>query len=201
MKFIPTILTLLLAAPSAAADLPPVRDTRRRRDRKLGGVGGKSSTRTRMAEEVEVDVADNNKPKPSCASTSPVVAVEQVVLAFQLTALFYDGPFDFLGLPSMQALFGDTTGISGPEDLIYGINSILAEMPCGDYEKQEEYSLVLIDLLIEYGYFGGGGLSGGSKGFFNSTFTPEPDDSSNSTPTPEPEDSSNSTLTPEDSSP
>ena len=60
MKFIPTILPLLLVASTTA-------DLNTRSDRKLGGgVGGKSSSsaRTRMAmADEEVDVADLHKDK------------------------------------------------------------------------------------------------------------------------------------------
>lgn len=68
MKFIPTILTLLLVAPSTA-DLRPVSDIRIRRS--------------------QVEVADSQKDNMigsvSCAGTYPVVALEQVGRALGLT--------------------------------------------------------------------------------------------------------------------
>lgn len=208
MKFISTVLTLFLAAPSAsAADLPPVRNTRRRhgRDRKLGGVGGggasimfdsaafakakgmpppsSTSARTRMTEEVDVaDMPNGNSNARSCAGSSPIVAVEQLLLASDLTNIvMYQVESDFSDFPSLNKLLGDSDPYDW-YDLFFFINGVLADMSCGDYVKEEENSLFLMNMI--YGY---NDIVEGSKGFFNSTLTPK--------------NSSNSTLTPEDSSP
>ncbi|KAL7438810.1 hypothetical protein ACHAXM_006394 [Skeletonema potamos] len=213
MKFISTVLTLLLAAPSAsAADLPPVRTTRRRlgRDRKLGGVGGdgasimfdsaafakakgmpppsSTSARTRMTEEVDVaDMPNGNSNAGSCAESSPIVAVEQLMLAYSLSYIaddfMYQFESDFSDFPSLDKLLGDSDPYDW-YDLFFFINGMLADMSCGDYVKEEKNSLFLVNMIGSGWFFPG---MEGSKGFFNSTLTPK--------------NSSNSTLTPEDSSP
>jgi len=210
MKFISTVLTLFLAAPSAsAADLPPVRNTRRRlgRDRKLGGVGGggasimfdsaafakakgmpppsSTSARTRMTEEVDVaDMPNGNSNARSCAGSSPIVAVEQLVLALDLSFIadgfMYQFGWDFSDFPSLNKLLGDSP--YNFNELFFFINEMLADMSCGDYVKEGENSLFLLNRMYDYR-----DIVEGSKGFFNSTLTPK--------------NSSNSTLTPEDSSP
>ena len=176
MKFIPTILPLLLVA-STTADLPPVRgNTNTRSDRKLGGgggggVGGKSSSsaRTRMAmadEEVDVAVADLHKDKKNdsggCAGTYPVVAIEQAGVAVAMSVLLplllggvYPGeafpePLPSSFIPSIEALFGDDLSFNNSTELAGAINGIYAEMSCEEYEKEEQYSS-LIKLINNVG--------------------------------------------------
>ena len=177
MKFIPTILPLLLVA-STTADLSPVRgNTNSRSDRKLGGgggVGGKSSSsaRTRMAmadEEVDVAVADLHKDKKNdsggCAGTYPVVAIEQAGVAIAMSVLLplllgdvYPGeafpePLPSSLIPSIEALFGDDLSFNNSTELAGVINGIYAEMSCEEYEKEEQFSALIklgsgpIDLL------------------------------------------------------
>ena len=183
MKFIPTILTLLLVAPSTA-DLRPVSDIRIRRS--------------------QVDVADSQKDNMigsvSCAGTYPVVALEQVGIALGLTLLLpvlvyqhndsYPWPeegFQFGDYPfaSLGAMLGDVT-FNHPLELFEAINRVYAELTCEEYEKEGQSSLLIKGggLFDLFDFFDSLPFK---TGRIHSAFTPGY--SSKSTPTPETEDS------------
>ena len=209
MKFIPTILPLLLVASTTA-------DLNTRSDRKLGGgVGGKSSSsaRTRMAmADEEVDVADLHKDKNNdsggCAGTYPVVAIEQlgvsIAMSFVLSYLAfpevdprvgeaYPWPLQSSDFPSMEALFGDDLSFNNSSEVAGAIATIYVEMSCEEYEKEEQYSS-LIKLINNVGNGGITDLLSTllpvdlTRMGMGHTFTPG-DSSKNSMPTPETEDS------------
>uniref|UniRef100_A0A6U3SH26 Uncharacterized protein n=1 Tax=Skeletonema marinoi TaxID=267567 RepID=A0A6U3SH26_9STRA len=135
----------------------------------------------------------------SCAGTYAAVAIEQVGVAVGLSYFLSDlllvTPIELV--PSMVALLGDDDETFDNEGYVAeGINSIYAEMSCGEYEREGQYSLLIATGKLDELLFGildtflpfETGMDG--LGFFNSASAFTPGESSNSTPTPETEDSS-----------
>lgn len=161
------------------------------------GTGRVSPSSMAFTPETE-DLHKNTKyGSDSCAGTYAAVAIEQVGVAVGLSKLLSNGlsvtPIELV--PSMVALLGDNDKTFDNESYVAGaMNSIYAEMSCGEYEREGQYSLLIatgkldellfsiIDTFLPFET----GMDG--LGFFNSTGTPG--SSSNSTPTPETEDSS-----------
>ncbi|KAK1734569.1 hypothetical protein QTG54_014817 [Skeletonema marinoi] len=158
MKFIPTILTLLLVAPSTA-DLRPVSDIRIRRS--------------------QVDVADSQKDNMigsgRCAEKYPVVAIEQFLNALVLSSLL---PILVYGpdpqWPSILELLHPWEPCSVM--LFQTINSIYAEFSCEEYQKEGQSSLLMKSVGRLFDSFDILPLMTGRVSPSSMAFTPETED-------------------------